>query len=126
MSSARLIDSSALPAFAVVLDLGTLVYFSFRGRNYRVRQSARPALVNGRPRDLPHLLWRHAEPGNKGGRLLRTLGLLRNPFTLATDQERRAMQHFVQVDMARMRSPQLSPRGVSLDMIRHPSRPKES
>ena len=94
-----------------VLDLGSLVYFEFRGRPYGVpplpyragqrlvslwfevaRMGATISDDNRRAYDralaqIVRLMWRHTRPVGILMRALRRLGLLRNPFKLASEAE---------------------------------------
>jgi len=99
-----------------VLDLGNLVFFTFRGRAYGVPplpykaglrfadvsadlkrlqgeliqgQLTRDAIAEYRQilAALPGLMWRHARPVGRARRLLRVVGLLRNPFEEASEKE---------------------------------------
>jgi hypothetical protein len=94
-----------------VLDLGTTVYVSFRGRAYGVpplpwREGQRllaawneavrmPALISPTDRsnytrvmgDITATLWRNTRPVGLFWRVLKRLGLLRNPFASASDSE---------------------------------------
>lgn len=93
------------------LELGDLVYFTFRGRAYGIpplpwRAGQRlqalwveamdlptPLTPSTQPKyqaiiaQLPGLLWKHCRPVGLVLRALRILGLLRNPFEGASEQE---------------------------------------
>jgi len=94
-----------------VLDLGNTAYFNFRGRAYGVPPlpwhpgvqlqqiwveacacpspltPASATRYHALLAQLPSLLWRHTRPVGRIRRLLRRLGLHRNPFATATEQE---------------------------------------
>ena len=94
-----------------VLDLGTTLYVSFRGRAYGVpplpwREGQRlvaaygealrlPALISPAEREtytrvmgeITDTLWRNTRPVGWFWRALKRLGLLRNPFAAASDAE---------------------------------------
>jgi len=93
-----------------VLDLGNLVYFTFRGRAYGVPPlpykagqelmvlwteaaaftkltGANTARYMGLLQRLPRLLWQHTRVVGRIRRWMRRLGLHRNPFLQATEKE---------------------------------------
>ena len=94
-----------------VLDLGNQTFFTFRGRAYgvpplawrpgvklltlwqeaaRAHDLAEPAALLSYESvigELPAFLWRHCRPVGRVRRLLRFLGLHRNPFGSATEAE---------------------------------------
>lgn len=110
-------ERAAVPAPApqnvqTVLDLGNAKFFLFRGLPFGVpplpwKAGARllalvsearsfagvPLTPDSAPRyyavlqQLPALLWRHTRPVGLGRRVLHALGVLRNPFAVATERE---------------------------------------
>lgn len=95
-----------------VLDLGNLIYFTFRGRAYGVPALAHKAgeelqalwldasaysrevltpttapLYHALIRKLPGLLWRNTRPVGRVARLFHALHLHPNPFRRATERE---------------------------------------
>lgn len=94
-----------------VLDLGTIVFFTFRGRPYgipplawKAGQRLLDAYLRAEEcgmelghenmqdyfdalRDLQDLLWRNTRSVGRIRRLMRRIGLVRNPFRGATEKE---------------------------------------
>lgn len=94
-----------------VLDLGNTLYFTFRGRAYGIpplgwragqellllwveaSHFPSPLTPESGPRyfailrQFPRLLWRNCFPASRLLRVLRRVGLLRNPFLKATERE---------------------------------------
>lgn len=125
-----------------VLDLGNSVYFHFRGRAYgmpplpwRVGQRMLSlwlevaAIKSPLTKDtrveyarllsqFPRLLWRNCYPQGRVNRWLRRLGLLRNPFNVATEQEIVELANFFL--SRRMRS------GASVPSVTMAHRPREA
>lgn len=116
----------------VVLDLGNIVFFHFRGRAYgmpplpwREGQKLLAAFLDARSippiltpetapayykalAKMPHIIWRNCFPASKFMRVLRWLGLAKNPFRYATEQE--IMEYAAFFLARRMRSGESGPR----------------
>lgn len=94
----------------IVLDLGNIVFFHFRGRAYgmpplpwaegqrlmkvwlEASQHTTITKDNAQAyfaalRQIPPILWRNCYPSSKLLRIMRRLGLMKNPFKSATEQE---------------------------------------
>jgi hypothetical protein len=125
---ARVLERPRLPTkirnARVVLDLGNLIFFTFQGRAYGipplpykagqqlmalVAEAAAYGVLTPETipkydaimRQLPALLWRYTRVVGRTRRVLRVVGLHRNPFLQATEKELVDLATFFQVSRTR-------------------------